>query len=66
MLSTVIRDWYKIGCVNPTFTYLIYCYKLVFRINLCGKIKLVCFDKTGTLTENNLDLMEVRIASEGR
>ena len=23
------------------------------RINICGKLKLVCFDKTGTLTEGN-------------
>lgn len=26
------------------------------RINVCGKLKLVCFDKTGTLTEDGLDL----------
>ncbi|XP_023726909.1 probable cation-transporting ATPase 13A3 isoform X2 [Cryptotermes secundus] len=26
------------------------------RINICGKVKLVCFDKTGTLTEEGLDL----------
>uniref|UniRef100_H3B7S7 Polyamine-transporting ATPase 13A2 n=1 Tax=Latimeria chalumnae TaxID=7897 RepID=H3B7S7_LATCH len=26
------------------------------RINVCGKIKLVCFDKTGTLTEEGLDI----------
>ena len=25
-----------------------------FRVNLCGKIKLVCFDKTGTLTEESV------------
>ena len=24
------------------------------RINVCGKLKLVCFDKTGTLTEGNI------------
>ena len=30
------------------------------RINVCGKMKLVCFDKTGTLTEGNiLDLMKL-------
>ncbi|XP_077998029.1 polyamine-transporting ATPase 13A3-like [Glandiceps talaboti] len=29
------------------------------RINMCGKIKLVCFDKTGTLTEDGLDLWGV-------
>ena len=26
------------------------------RINICGKLKLVCFDKTGTLTEDGLDM----------
>ncbi|XP_021926839.1 probable cation-transporting ATPase 13A3 isoform X2 [Zootermopsis nevadensis] len=26
------------------------------RINVCGKVKLVCFDKTGTLTEEGLNL----------
>ncbi|XP_070560588.1 polyamine-transporting ATPase 13A3-like isoform X2 [Ptychodera flava] len=29
------------------------------RINVCGKIKLVCFDKTGTLTEDGMDLWGV-------
>ena len=26
----------------------------ILRVNLCGKIKLVCFDKTGTLTEDSV------------
>ncbi len=26
------------------------------RINIGGKLKLICFDKTGTLTEDGLDL----------
>merc|ERR1712241_210098 len=34
----------KIFCISPQ------------RINVCGKLKLVCFDKTGTLTEDGLDL----------
>ena len=34
----------KIFCISPQ------------RINVCGKMKLVCFDKTGTLTEDGLDL----------
>ena len=34
----------KIFCISPQ------------RINVCGKLKLVCFDKTGTLTEDSLDL----------
>ncbi|XP_006866405.1 PREDICTED: probable cation-transporting ATPase 13A2 [Chrysochloris asiatica] len=29
------------------------------RINLAGKLRLVCFDKTGTLTEDSLDVMGV-------
>ena len=29
------------------------------RINVCGKLKLVCFDKTGTLTEEGLDMWGV-------
>lgn len=29
------------------------------RINVSGKIKLICFDKTGTLTEDSLDLWGV-------
>uniref|UniRef100_A0A670J190 ATPase cation transporting 13A2 n=1 Tax=Podarcis muralis TaxID=64176 RepID=A0A670J190_PODMU len=29
------------------------------RINLCGKVRLVCFDKTGTLTEDGLDIWGV-------
>lgn len=29
------------------------------RINVCGKLKLVCFDKTGTLTEDGLDMWGV-------
>ncbi|MCL4136628.1 UNVERIFIED_CONTAM: hypothetical protein GTU68_051500, partial [Idotea baltica] len=29
------------------------------RINLCGKLKLVCFDKTGTLTEDGLEVWGV-------
>ena len=44
----------QIFCISPQ------------RVNLCGKIKLVCFDKTGTLTEDSLDLYGVKPASEGR
>lgn len=29
------------------------------RINVCGKLKLLCFDKTGTLTEGGLELWGV-------
>lgn len=30
------------------------------RVNVAGKINVVCFDKTGTLTEDGLDIMGVR------
>ncbi|NXG39999.1 AT132 ATPase, partial [Dromaius novaehollandiae] len=36
------------------------------RINLCGKIRLVCFDKTGTLTEEGLDVWGVVPLENGR
>ena len=41
----------KIFCISPQ------------RINVCGKLKLVCFDKTGTLTEDGLDLYGVQATS---
>ncbi|KAM9316542.1 putative cation-transporting ATPase 13A4 [Gastrophryne carolinensis] len=44
----------KIFCISPQ------------RINVCGRINLVCFDKTGTLTEDGLDLWGVVPSSEGR
>ncbi|XP_071500491.1 polyamine-transporting ATPase 13A3-like [Diadema antillarum] len=37
----------KVFCISPE------------RINICGKVKLVCFDKTGTLTEDSLDMWGV-------
>ncbi|XP_013781751.2 probable cation-transporting ATPase 13A3 isoform X3 [Limulus polyphemus] len=36
------------------------------RINIGGKLKLICFDKTGTLTEEGLDLWGVIEAKSGR
>ncbi len=44
----------RIFCISPQ------------RVNLCGKIKLVCFDKTGTLTEDSLDLYGVLPVYHGR
>ncbi|KAL5492027.1 hypothetical protein EMCRGX_G017415 [Ephydatia muelleri] len=44
----------QIYCISPQ------------RVNLCGKIKLVCFDKTGTLTEDSLDMASVICASGQR
>ncbi|CAH7675289.1 hypothetical protein BY996DRAFT_4588238 [Phakopsora pachyrhizi] len=37
-----------IFCISPT------------RVNVGGKVSLVCFDKTGTLTEEGLDVLGVR------
>jgi cation-transporting ATPase 13A3/4/5 len=31
------------------------------RVNVAGKVNVVCFDKTGTLTEEGLDILGVRI-----
>lgn len=38
----------KIFCISPP------------RINISGRLKLMCFDKTGTLTEDGLDLYGIR------
>ncbi|KAK9679165.1 hypothetical protein K7432_016381 [Basidiobolus ranarum] len=38
----------NIFCISPS------------RVNVCGKINMVCFDKTGTLTEDGLDILGVR------
>jgi len=38
----------KIFCISPS------------RVNIGGKVNLVCFDKTGTLTEEGLDILGVR------
>ncbi|KAL8670244.1 MAG: hypothetical protein Q9168_005208 [Polycauliona sp. 1 TL-2023] len=39
----------KIFCISPQ------------RVNVGGKIDVVCFDKTGTLTEDGLDVLGVRV-----
>lgn len=31
-----------------------------FRVNVGGKLDIVCFDKTGTLTEDGLDVLGVQ------
>ena len=33
----------------------------LFRVNVGGKLDIVCFDKTGTLTEDGLDVLGVRV-----
>ncbi|ORY01301.1 putative Ca2+ pump [Basidiobolus meristosporus CBS 931.73] len=38
----------NIFCISPS------------RVNVCGKINMICFDKTGTLTEDGLDILGVR------
>jgi cation-transporting ATPase 13A2 len=40
----------QIYCISPQ------------RVNVGGKLDIVCFDKTGTLTEDGLDVLGVRIA----
>lgn len=46
----------KIFCIAPG------------KINLAGRVSIMCFDKTGTLTEEGLNLLGIRICSkyEGR
>jgi cation-transporting ATPase 13A2 len=44
----------KIFCISPQ------------RVNVGGKIDIMCFDKTGTLTEEGLDIMGVRVVSRSR
>jgi cation-transporting ATPase 13A3/4/5 len=38
----------KIFCISPP------------KVNICGKVTVMCFDKTGTLTEEGLDLYGMR------
>jgi cation-transporting ATPase 13A3/4/5 len=42
----------KIFCISPQ------------RVNVGGKLDVVCFDKTGTLTEDGLDVLGLRIMNE--
>ncbi|KAM0324203.1 hypothetical protein ACHAQA_008397 [Verticillium albo-atrum] len=44
----------QIFCISPQ------------RVNVGGKVDIMCFDKTGTLTEDGLDILGVRVASGGR
>ncbi|GKT50259.1 putative CDP-alcohol phosphatidyltransferase class-I family protein [Colletotrichum spaethianum] len=41
----------QIFCISPQ------------RVNVGGKLDIMCFDKTGTLTEDGLDIFGVRVAS---
>ncbi|KAK5993150.1 putative cation-transporting ATPase [Cladobotryum mycophilum] len=41
----------KIFCISPQ------------RVNVGGKLDIMCFDKTGTLTEDGLDVLGVRVIS---
>ncbi|XP_049781747.1 polyamine-transporting ATPase 13A3-like [Schistocerca cancellata] len=36
------------------------------RINVCGKMKVICFDKTGTLTEDGLDMWGVLPSNDAK
>lgn len=42
----------QIFCISPQ------------RVNVGGKLDIVCFDKTGTLTEDGLDVLGIRIAQK--
>ncbi|RLV90384.1 Vacuolar cation-transporting ATPase YPK9 [Spathaspora sp. JA1] len=41
----------QIFCISPT------------RVNIAGKLDILCFDKTGTLTEDGLDVLGVHLAN---
>ncbi|OAX83464.1 hypothetical protein ACJ72_02182 [Emergomyces africanus] len=49
-LSRLKRE--KIFCISPQ------------RVNVGGKLNVVCFDKTGTLTEDGLDVLGVRVVRQ--
>ncbi|KAK4919535.1 hypothetical protein LTR66_016789, partial [Elasticomyces elasticus] len=42
----------QIFCISPQ------------RVNVAGKLDIVCFDKTGTLTEEGLDVLGVRVVQQ--
>ncbi|KAK2749170.1 hypothetical protein FQN57_006785 [Myotisia sp. PD_48] len=42
----------QIFCISPQ------------RVNIAGKLDVVCFDKTGTLTEDGLDVLGVRLSHQ--
>ncbi|KAF2422106.1 P-type ATPase-like protein [Tothia fuscella] len=42
----------QIFCISPQ------------RINVAGKLDIICFDKTGTLTEDGLDVLGVRVTQK--
>ncbi|OKL61963.1 hypothetical protein UA08_02661 [Talaromyces atroroseus] len=44
----------QIFCISPQ------------RVNVGGKLDVVCFDKTGTLTEDGLDVLGIRTASKNK
>lgn len=44
----------QIFCISPQ------------RVNIGGKLDIVCFDKTGTLTEDGLDVLGVQVVEEDR
>ena len=45
-----LKHW-KIFCISPP------------RVNICGKLNIICFDKTGTLTEEGLDVHGFRFVN---
>jgi len=52
LISSELRGGVFCGQISPMS---IFCISPP-RINIGGKLKLICFDKTGTLTEDGLDL----------
>lgn len=44
-----LKNFHSIFCIAPT------------RVNIGGKLDVICFDKTGTLTEDGLDVLGVHV-----
>ncbi|KAL4949601.1 hypothetical protein BDW69DRAFT_174055 [Aspergillus filifer] len=44
----------RIFCISPQ------------RVNVGGKLDVICFDKTGTLTEDGLDVLGVRVTTQNK
>ncbi|SPB48979.1 unnamed protein product [Aspergillus niger] len=62
---------HKIYCISPQRYEHIPSFegdyvKLFNRVNVGGKLDVICFDKTGTLTEDGLDVLGVRIVDHNR
>lgn len=59
----------KVFCISPQRqVFLIHAIDSIQtnyrRVNVGGKLDIICFDKTGTLTEDGLDVLGVRVVHQ--